>query len=413
MYISEKKLLLYGLCSNAIYVFLLFLFRPDGINPQKLIISSFLAFSVLSVLFLCYRNRASLNNIPKSTRRVFIFLMLWSLFVVLRSLSLSAQDLVTNFGNVYMALAWFTPLMIILGQKVEVWKVIFKSIFFMFQLMIFALFAVPFYKGAGKLKTEWIWLLRPINFLILIGIRKFNVSQRILIYFTIVSYFIFAILTEQRIEFILLALLLIFIFIDKIKHVKVKRKLFKYIVLGFVTLTFLIFTYGYEELTLIALQFVDFHDTRIFLYNELLQELGYSKELLVGRGSLGTYYSHFMEHTKWYTETYLKQEWWGDSSTRITIEVGYLQMILKGGFILFLTNLFIMIKSSYVALFKSNNKFTKRLGVFILIISILSLISFRPAFTPTFIILWTAIGTVLNPKNRNMTDQEINNLIKI
>lgn len=408
MYISEKKLLLYGLNSNTIYVFLLFLFRPDGINLQKLIISSFLAFSIVCVMVLAFRNRQRIYLIPKISRRVFLFLMLWSLFVVLRSLSFSSQDFVTNFGNVYMALAWFTPLLLILGWKIETWKIIFKSIFFMFQLMFVALFALPFYRGGGKLKTEWIWLLRPINLLALIGVKQFNISYRVLIYFSVGSYLLMAVLTEQRIEFILLALLLMFIFIDK-----VNRKLFKYIVFGFVILTFLIFTYGYEELTIIVLKFVDYQDTRIFLYNELLEELGRSRELLAGRGSLGTYYSHFMEHTKWYTETYLKRKWWGDSSIRITIEVGYLQMILKGGFILFLTNLFLMLQSSYLAIFRSNNKFIKRLGVFILIISILSLISFRPAFTPTFIILWVAIGTILNPKNRMMTDQEINNLIKI
>ncbi len=412
MYITQNKILYYAINSNAIYILLLFLFRPEGINVQKLVISSFLAFSVVCVLYLCFLNRKALSNISKGTRRVFIFLMLWSLYVVGRSLSFSPQDLVTNFGNVYMALAWFTPLLIIVGQKVEVWKIVFKSIFFMFQLMFLAMFALPIYKGAGKLKTEWTWLLRPINFMLLIGVRRFTVSYRVLLYVIVICYLIVAVLTKQRIEFMLLILLLLFLFIDKLRHVKIKKKLFKYAVLGFLLLTVLIFTYGYENLALIINRYVEYTDTRIFLYNELLWELGKTDELLTGRGSLGTYYSHFMEHTKWYTENYLNQRWWGDSSTRITIEVGYLQMILKGGFILFLSTLYLLVRSSYLALFRSNNKFIKRLGVFILIIAILSLISFRPAFTPTFIILWTAVGTVLNKKNRMMNDEEINNLIK-
>jgi len=36
----------------------------------------------------------------------------------------------------------------------------------------------------------------------------------------------------------------------------------------------------------------------------------------------------------------------------------------------------------------------------------------RPAFTPTFILLWMAIGTVLSKKYRDMNDEEINALIK-
>ena len=66
-----------------------------------------------------------------------------------------------------------------------------------------------------------------------------------------------------------------------------------------------------------------------------------------------------------------------------------------------------MLRAVYVAFFKSNNNFVKRLGLFILALTLLSLISFRPAFTPTFILLWMSIGTVLNKKNRMMTDEEI------
>ncbi|MDX1316117.1 MAG: hypothetical protein R3262_01120, partial [Xanthomarina gelatinilytica] len=197
-----------------------------------------------------------------------------------------------------------------------------------------------------------------------------------------------------------------------IKHFKIKRKFLKFILFGSIALIFIIFTYGYENLSNILLRIVEYQDTRIFLYNELIAELDNIEEI-IGRGSLGTYYSHYMEHTKWYIEEIRKQTWYGDSSIRITIEVGYLQMILKGGYILFLSTLFLMLSSSYLAIFKSNNLFVRNLGLYILVLSILSIISFRPAFTPTFIILWTAVGTALNKRNRNMTDQEIKELINI
>lgn len=86
-------------------------------------------------------------------------------------------------------------------------------------------------------------------------------------------------------------------------------------------------------------------------------------------------------------------------------------MILKGGFILFILTMSLMLNATYLALFKSNNRFIKKLGLFILILTVLSLISFRPAFTPTFIILWIAIGSVLNKRNRLMTDHEMDKLI--
>jgi len=412
MYISQSKLLQYTLYSNAIYVFLFFLFLPDGLSLQKIIITSFLAFSVVSTLILCFLNRKTIDNLPKTQKRIFIFLMVWSTITIVRSFSFQLQDWLTNFGNVYMALAWYTPLFIIIGQKIKNWAIVFKSISFMFQLMLVSLFFLPFLKGYGKLRTEWSWLLRPINFIFIIGVNFFKTPSRVLVFTTFAVYILIAILAEQRIEFIYLFLVILLVFTKKIKQIKIKRTLLRYVIGGFSLLVILIFTYGYGSIANLVQRFVEFQDSRIFLYNELFEDLNSSEEIF-GRGSLGTYYSYYMEHTKWYIEEIRGGTYYGDSSIRITIEVGYLQMILKGGFILFVLTLFLMLSSSYLAIFKSKNRFVISLGIYILVISILSLISFRPAFTPTFIILWMAVGTVLNKKYRNMSDNEINKLIRL
>lgn len=409
MIISQSKILQYGIYSNAIYVFLLFLFHPNGFNLEKLIISSFLALSVVLILMYCYINLKKLKEIPITARRVYIFLIFWSAIVVIRGFSLSFQDWITNFGNVYMALAWLTPILIIAGQKIENWKIVFKSIFFMFKLMLLSMFFLPFYVG-GKLPTEWTWLVRPVNFFIIIGINRFKFDYRVLIYTAILIYLILAVQTQQRIEFIYLFLASFFILIDSFKQIKIKRSLMRFILIGFLILLFLVFTYGYENINLLANKIIEFQDSRTFLFTEIAKDLK-GIETFVGRGSLGTYYSEFFERVTNYYHRMGNTGWRGDDPIRITTEVGYLQMILKGGFLLLLLNLFLMIYSSYVALFKSNNRFVKRLGLYILIITILSLISFRPAFTPTFIILWIAIGTVLNKKNRMFSNKEINKLI--
>lgn len=411
MHISEKKLLQYAIYSNAIYVFLLFLFRPDGITPQKLIISSFLVFSVVGVFTICVRNKHALKNLSTTARRLFFFLIFWSTIVVIRSFSTSLQDWVTNFGNVYMALAWFTPFLIIVGQKIENWKVVFNSVFFMFQLMLIAFLFLPFHLGGFRLETEWTWLLRPLNFILLIRVNRFNGKYRLLTYIALILYIIVAILTMQRLEFIFLTLVVVFLIINGLKYIKLKREIFIYILIGFIILLWLIFTIGYESISLFANQIIEFQDSRTFLFKELFEDLSV-RERIFGRGSLGTYYSDFFYRTRKYYDIVGNTAWKGDLPDRITTEVGYLQMILKGGFLLFIAKASLMLHSAYLALFKANNNFIKRLGLFILIISILSIVSFRPAFTPTFIILWMAIGTVLNKNYREMDDEEINNLIK-
>ena len=176
-------------------------------------------------------------------------------------------------------------------------------------------------------------------------------------------------------------------------------------------LLIIIFTAGYEFVSDIVATVIDFQETRKFLFTELMSDLNFT-EKFVGRGSLGTYYSEFFERVTKYYQLIGNTAWRGDDPIRITIEVGYLQMILKGGFILFALNFIFYILSSYKAIFKSNNKFTRSLGYYILIVSILSIVSMRPTFAPTFIILWMAIGTVLSKKFREMQDDEIEDLIK-
>jgi hypothetical protein len=413
MFITEKKLLKYAICSNALYVLLLFLFRPNGLNFQKVSITGFLLFSVVAILFIAYRNRSLLHELSKPIRTTFYLLFFWGLITIARGFSLSLQDWVTNFGNVYMGLAWVVPVVLILGIKIENWRPVLKAVQFMFGLMLFStLFLLHYNAMPGKLKTEWTWLLRPINFLMLIGISRYNSLGKFVVYLCFILYIIVAIFTEQRIEFIFLSLVFFFLFIMKLKHIKIRKTVIRYIILGFILLMILVFTYGYENISLLINKLIEFDDSRTFLFTELLADLN-STEKIFGRGSLGTYYSPFFNKVLRYFE--LIGEYWFalDDPVRITIEVGYLQMILKGGFLLLILNFGLMLTSVYLAIFKSNNNFVKRLGLFILSLTLLSLISFRPAFTPTFILLWMSIGTVLNKKNRMMTNEDIESKLKI
>ena len=407
MYITKSRLLKWGLYSNAIYILLFFLLKPDGFGFQKIVISMFFLFSVFSIYFLCIKDGKQLNQISTGNRWVIYLLLIWGVIVIVKSFTLSLQDWITNFGNVYMGFAWLMPAMTILGLKIENWTVIFKSISFMFTLMIGAFL----FLSVLTINDEWIWLLRPLVFVLIIGFNRFTLIKKIQILVIIVVYLVVSTIGERRMEYLWLIMVFGFLIMDRALSFRIRRTFIKYIIAGFLLVLTLIFTFGYEYVWRIVTMFADIQDSRTFLFRELMSELNFTEKIF-GRGSLGTYYSEYFEHTKWYVVDVLKKPWYGDSSTRITIEVGYLQMILKGGFIMMLLNLIILISSSYVAIFKSRNKFIKRLGYYILIFMILYLIELRPTFTPIFFILWMAIGTVLNKKYRLMDDEEINALIK-
>ncbi|OBX23954.1 hypothetical protein A9996_15370 [Gelidibacter algens] len=308
-----------------------------------------------------------------------------------------------------MAAAWIAPIALIPGLKIENWTTVFKTIFFMFHLM-FLLFLISFFYNKGY--NDWAMLVRPVNFILLIGLYHYRLFDKIKVFLIIIIYILLnAYFTSRRIDLVFLFLTFSLLLMDKLLLLRDRKTILRYILFGFLFVFTIIFTLGYEVISNFIASFINFQESRIFLFTELSNELS-TMEKFIGRGSLGTYYSEYFEHTRYYVVEILKKEWYGDSSIRITTEVGYLQMILKGGFILLALHMLFYIYAIYLGIFRSNNKFISRLGYYILVMSILSLVEFRPAFTPTFIFLWMAIGTVLSKRYRQMNDNEINSLIK-
>jgi hypothetical protein len=123
-------------------------------------------------------------------------------------------------------------------------------------------------------------------------------------------------------------------------------------------------------------------------------------DLLVGRGALGTYHSTYFEYT---TEHGLG----GDSPTRSTIEVGYLQMILKGGYIMMGLYLLILLPAAYLGIFKSNNIVAKMSGYLIITYLLFWTFTYPPVFSAEFILLWMAAGTAMSASTRKITNDEI------
>lgn len=408
MYITEKKLLKWALLCNAIYVLLFVIFRPQGINVLKIGITSILLLSITFIFLIVVKNKKQLQEIPKLSKHIFYLLIIWGCVVILRSLSLSLQDTVTNFGNVYMGWAWLVPMALVIGIKIENWSIVLNVIGFIFKLMI-VVFIISLFFDNDYLK--WAWLLRPVNLVLLMGLYRFTFLKKINIFIIVGILIIVATKVEQRMDLLFLGMTISLLLIDKIISIKIRRVLLKYIIGAFILVFTLVFTVGYEFVSNIISSIIDFQDSRTFLFKELFSELNQTEKFF-GRGSLGTYYSEFFEGTRKYWELMGRTGWAGDVPERITIEVGYLQMLLKGGLVLLILNVSMYIYAIYLALFKSNNKFIKRLGYYILIITALSLVSLRPAFTPTFILLWLSIGTVLSKKNRQLSNEEINALIK-
>jgi len=136
-----------------------------------------------------------------------------------------------------------------------------------------------------------------------------------------------------------------------------------------------------------------FVDTRKGLYADFLDDL--KNEWLIGKGGAGKY------STPNFAPRY--EEFGG----RNIIEIGFLQIILRGGFLYLILFLSIAVYAIYLGLKVSNNSFTKILSLLILGHLLLMLSARIPAIDGNWFLLWIMIGACLSNKIRILDDNRI------
>tara|TARA_B110000902_G_C14293413_1_gene582108 strand:- start:7264 stop:8388 length:1125 start_codon:yes stop_codon:yes gene_type:complete len=131
-------------------------------------------------------------------------------------------------------------------------------------------------------------------------------------------------------------------------------------------------------------------DTRSFLFLEFFNDFS-STEYLFGRGYLGTYYSSYFDI------------WEGDSANRFIVEVGFLQLLFKGGIFLLGITILIFIKSIYNGLFKSNpENVSFLLSLWLIVEFAMFSVQNIPSFSPHFFIIWILIGILFQQKGKGL-----------
>ncbi len=129
-------------------------------------------------------------------------------------------------------------------------------------------------------------------------------------------------------------------------------------------------------------------DTRSVVIRNFWKDMD-THDILYGRGWFGMYYD----------STYMK---W-----RMSIEAGYLALILRGGIIYLILYSFVLIQSAYWGIFSSNNILVKSLGLCI-VRHLISLIPFGwPSISIGYMLIWIGVYICLTPKFRRMDDKMI------
>ena len=156
----------------------------------------------------------------------------------------------------------------------------------------------------------------------------------------------------------------------------------------------------------------DDEDTRTFLYEEVFADMK-GHELLLGRGFLGTYFSPYF---LWLQTN--NQDFTGDHYYRFSVEVGFLQFILKGGFLYFFLYITPLVTTVYRGLFtRHNSRIAFYISIYILCELLIMFIENIPQWHFQFFIIFFVAGygyrqTVLETQKTTNEDLYHNTLLQ-
>jgi hypothetical protein len=136
-------------------------------------------------------------------------------------------------------------------------------------------------------------------------------------------------------------------------------------------------------------------DTRTFLYVEVISDLMLTGELWLGRGSSGTYFSHYFLETG------------DDSYNRLTVEVGFLAYLLKGGIFAAALNIIIFVYSAYLSVYKSNNHYMRWVGFMLIVHVFILFFENLLALDLYNLCIWLFVGFCLSNNLRTLNNNEI------
>lgn len=400
----------------AIYGFIFSVFRPDGISIFKIAITVLPWVSILMGGYFFIKNNKKLKrDFGTSVFVLFCCILLINVLSILRSLIFYDVSLIKNFGNSYNALAMMAPLFFCYGSFYENLR-LYISI--SFRMMMFGLlaFLVLVLIGVQQkvIAAAVMSLLIPSLFIMgfYLGGKKHSHVVR-LISVGILLFYV-GLVFESRAMLVRIAVLAGCVKIAQSKKIKSLFHLLIYcciIVVPILTVFFSV-TSGESALRVLSQEVQGARvvagseknsllvtDTRTFLYEEVYRDLNERGQLLWGKGSGGVYYSEYFNETK------------EDTDTRLTVEVGILAIFLKTGILGVFLNYLLVNIAAYLAIFRSNNIYSKWIGYFILIHGLILFVENFVAMDVYNLSAWFFSGLCASKNFRAKSDAQILNLV--
>ena len=391
-----------------VYELFMLIFNFTGVTASKVFVTGFLWISVIICIGTFLKNyRQFRKSIPKLAFNTILLIIIWNLINIVRSLFIADGAITSLFGNINTSLALLVPFFIIFSIKTENIRRLNNYFIILFKIGIL-LFILFFVTEGGILNITQFKILNlfffPVTFLITI-VNFQRKKEKIIIFLVVLLLMYIAFGTDSRTsvlrELLLIISLIALFFYRKFFFKWILKVTFLILLVPFIFIQSSISTGQSaikQNLSSISDQELS-SDTRTFLYTEVFEDLLINDALIFGKGANGTYYSDFFNQTG------------GDTDTRLTVEVGVLAILLKGGLIGLLFYFLILYTSIYYAFFRSNNFYVVGIGFMLIIYSLILFIQNSISYSSHNIYIWFFIGICLSKEMRNMSNPEIKALL--
>jgi hypothetical protein len=365
------------------------------------------------ILFLpsgIYLVRWSFENVY--LKIVFLLYVLWSFIVILRGFSLDLFFLKSIlFYAAFSIFIYLVPFILVFKGTLQNLRKLFSVIIilnlvYLFYLILYKDLIISGITGFYRLPTEVTerithFLSLPTAFILMTYLYHKQKKIFFSLFILVITFLVVTIRARRGLMFMTLCFMvfsyLIFYFTNKGKILK--------IIVSVILLAFVIF---YSYLTYSKNQSGTFglitnridEDTRKGVENYFFSSMSPS-DLIFGRGINGTYYCPGIDEVPG-SVTVL----------RSVIETGYLQIVLKGGYLSLSLYLLITVPAIIIGIFYSKNVLTKASAVWILLYTIFLYPTYVNTFSLTYIIIWISVGICYSKEIRGKSDEEIKSIIQ-
>lgn len=401
--ISLLSLIFYGLLIETI---------ESGVSITKIIITLLIWISFgFSFLFFIQKHRMIKEYLPSYAFNIYIALIIWNGINIVRGFFSDEGTITTLLGNPYTSLALLVPFALVFGVDKMNLRIINRFFIFLISIGIPAL-AISVILNYSEERVNIITSLASFAGYAVFLVTTLSFQRLINRYWiTVASVFIFITTglvvgsraTIMRIGLLYLSLVAIY------GYRKLNLKWIPTIAILTLLIPFyaLLMSSGGEsffQTSLAAVRnlfstssqsIVEKADTRTFLYTEVFDDLLNNNEILVGKGSNGTYDSPYFRATR------------QDNDQRLTVEVGVLAIFLKGGLIAVILNLALFFIAIYLAFYKSNNDYVMGVGFMLLVHTLILFVENLVSYSTYNFAIWFFTGVCLSRPLRIMNNEEI------